>query len=80
MGSYLVLSLGVRVDLRAMTVNGYSAFSKAPALLEPYNQIVLCYTQDTRWGGSEPSAEVQSVYFTAFLADWTKEQMKQLIT
>ena len=28
---------------------GYSAFPKSPALLEPHNQIVLCYIQDTRW-------------------------------
>ena len=29
-----------RVDLGAITINGYSAFSKAPALLEPRHQIV----------------------------------------
>ena len=28
------------VDLRAMTIKGYSAFPKAPALLEPRYQIV----------------------------------------
>ena len=29
-----------RVDLGAMAMEGYSAFPKAPALLEPYHQIV----------------------------------------
>ena len=35
-----VLALLVRVDLRAMGKKSYSAFPKAPALLEPQNQIV----------------------------------------
>ena len=34
-----------------MLMKGYSAFPKAPALLEPHHQIVLCYIQDTRLGG-----------------------------
>ena len=42
-----------------MTMKGYSAFPKAPALLEPHDQIVQCYIQDTN------SADVQSMYFTA---------------
>ena len=28
-----------RVDLGAMAIKGYSAFPKAPALLEPHHQI-----------------------------------------
>ena len=28
-----------------------SAFPKAPALLEPHHQIVLCHIQDTLWAG-----------------------------
>ena len=39
-GPYQVLSHQARVDLGAMAMNGYSAFSKAPALLEPHHQIV----------------------------------------
>ena len=31
---------GARVDLGAMAMKGYSAFPKAPALLEPHHQIV----------------------------------------
>ena len=38
----------VRVDLGVKAIKGYSAFSKAPALLKPRHQIV--YIQDTRWG------------------------------
>ena len=66
---YQVLPLRVRVDLGEMAIKGYSAFSKAPALLEPHHQIVWCHNQDTRWGGSYPSTEKQSVYSTA-PADW----------
>ena len=59
-----MLPLRARMDIGAM--KGYSAFSKAPALLEPCHQIVKCHIQDTRWGGgSYHSAEKQSVYSTA---------------
>ena len=39
-GPYQVLPLRARVDLGAMAMKGYSAFPKAPALLEPHHQIV----------------------------------------
>ena len=35
----MILS-GAGVDLEGMEIKGYSAFPKAPALLESYNQIV----------------------------------------
>ena len=38
---YQVPTLWARVDLEAMSMKGYFAFSKAPALLEPHHQIVL---------------------------------------
>ena len=38
--NYQVLTLRVRANLGAMVMNGYSAFSKAPVLLEPHRQIV----------------------------------------
>ena len=38
-GPYQMLPLQVRVDLRAMAINGYSAFPKAPGL-ELHHQIV----------------------------------------
>ena len=34
-----------------MAMKGYSAFPKAPALLEPHHQIASCHIQDTRYGG-----------------------------
>ena len=34
------LPLRARVDLGAIATKGYSTFLKAPALLEPYHQIV----------------------------------------
>ena len=39
-GSCQVLLLWACVDLEAMAMKGYFAFSKAPALLEPHYQIV----------------------------------------
>ena len=47
-----------------MAMKGYSAFPKAPALLEPHHQIVYCHIR-TLVRASYPSAEVQSVYSTA---------------
>ena len=52
-GPYQVLPIRARVGLGAMAMKGYSAFSKAPALLKP---------QGTRWEVSYSSAEVQLVY------------------
>ena len=71
-----MLPLRARVDLGAMAMKEYSAFPKAPALLEPHHQIVSCHIQDTLYGGgSYPSAEVQSVYSTA-PADWAIHRFK----
>ena len=39
-GPYQVLPFRAKVDLGAMVMKGYSAFPKAPALLEPQHQIV----------------------------------------
>ena len=49
-----MLPLRARVDLGAMAMKRYSAFPKAPALLEPHYQIVLCHIQDTRWASLTP--------------------------
>ena len=43
-GPYQVLPRRNRVDLGAMTIKGYSAFPKTPALLEPHHQIAYCHT------------------------------------
>ena len=63
-----MLPLRARGDLKAMAMKEYSVFPKAPALVEPHNQIVLCHIQDTRCvcveGRSYFSAEKQSVYST----------------
>ena len=37
-----------------MALKGYSTFPKAPEVLEPHHQIVLCHIQDTRWWGVLP--------------------------
>ena len=48
-----------------MAMKGYSAFPKAPALLEPHHQIVYCHIQDTRWGGGLPLCrEAVSVFYS----------------
>ena len=58
---YQVLSLRARVNLGAIAMKRYSPF---------LNQMDLCYFLDTHWRwGSYPSAEIQSVYFTA-PANW----------
>ena len=54
MGLYQVLPLQDRVNLGVMAMRGYTAFPKAPALLESYSQIVSWHIQDTRWWGSYP--------------------------
>ncbi len=60
-----MLPLRARVDLGAMAMNGYSAFPKPAALLEPHTPPVEGHLPATRWGGgSYPSAEKQSVYST----------------
>ena len=38
-GPYQVLPRWARVDLKVMAMQGYSAFPKAPTLLEPHHQI-----------------------------------------
>ena len=45
-----MLPLRARVNLGAMAMKRYSAFPKAPALLEPHHRIVQCHIQ----GGSYP--------------------------
>ena len=64
-----MLPLRARVDFGVMAIKEYSTFPKAPALVEPHNEIVQCHIQVTHGGGSYPSIEVQSVYSTA-PADW----------
>ena len=48
-----------------MAIKRYSAFPKAPTLLEPHHEIVSSHTQETRGGVSYPSAKMPSVYSTA---------------
>ena len=64
-----MLPLRARVDLGAMAMKGYSAFPKAPALLEPHHQIVIVISRTLVGGVSYASAKKQSVYSTA-QADW----------
>ena len=61
-GPYQVLPLRARVNLGLIAMNGYSAFSKAPALLKPHHQNVSL-------GKYYPSAEMESVY-SATPANW----------
>ena len=48
-GPYQVLPFWAKVDLGAMAMKGCSAFTKAPASLEPQHQIISCHIQDTHW-------------------------------
>ena len=65
---YQILPLWVRVDMRAMKLKGYSAFSKA-LRQEPHHQV--SYPGHLLRWVSYPSAEMQSVYSTA-PADWAR--------
>ena len=62
-----MLPLQVWVDLGAMAMKGYFAFPKALVLLEPHH-LIFCVVSGRSLGEYYPSAEKQSVYFTA-LAD-----------
>ena len=65
-----------RVDLGAMAMKGYSAFPKAPALLESHHEIFSVISRTlVGGGGAYPSAEKQSVYSTA-PADWAIHRVK----
>ena len=71
-----MLPLQARVDPGVMAMKEYSAFPKAPVLLEPHHQIVYCHVLDTCWkrGGSYPSAKIQPMYSSA-TADWAEAIM-----
>ena len=67
-----------KVEMGAMVMKCHSTSSKAPRLLKNNHRMVLCHTEDTRWGKSYPSAEMQSVYSTA-QADWVVWILFQLL-
>ena len=54
-----------------MAVKEYSAFSKSLASLEPSYQIAYCHIQNTRWGESYSSAEMQLMY-SLVPANWAQ--------
>ena len=62
-----------------MVMKGYSAFSKAPKLLETHHQIYQGHKQDTRFGVGRlySTAKMQSMFSTA-LADWAKDILSDL--
>ena len=68
---YQVLPHRARVDLGAMVNKGRSAFPKAPVLLEASPSDCLVSYPGHSLERFYPSAEMQSVYFTA-PADWAK--------
>ncbi len=62
-----MLSLWARVDLGALAMKGLSTFPKAPGLtIRLFSIIIRTLFREV----SYPSAEVQSVYYTA-PTDWT---------
>ena len=48
---YQVLPCQARVDLGVMAMKRCTVFPKAPALLGPHHQTVLCHIQDTHYFG-----------------------------
>ena len=65
-----MLPLRATVDLGSMAMKEYSAFPKAPAVLEHHHQIIVSYPGHSM-GFFYSSAEMQSVYSIA-PADWAK--------
>ena len=51
-GPYQVLPFQAWVDLVAIAMKGYSAFPKAPVLLEPHHQIIKSYLGHLLWVGT----------------------------
>ena len=49
-----MLPLRARVDDGAVAIKWYSAFPKAPALLEPQHKAVQFHKQNTSWDGLTP--------------------------
>ena len=54
-------TLWASVDLGAMAMKGYSAFSKCPVLLKTQHQVVLCRIPEHSLVEFYPSAEMQLV-------------------
>ena len=75
-GPYQGLPIRARVDLRVVAMKGYSAFPKAPVLMEPHHQIIQCHIQDTcRFFGVFfifNTSEMPSVYSVVFR--WTNNK------
>ena len=69
-----MLPLRPKMDLGTKAIKRYSAFPKAPALLEPHHQIVLCHI--VGWGVL-PICREESVYSTA-TADWANRPSDQV--
>ena len=68
-----MLPVQARVELRMMAMKWYSAYPKAPALLEPHHQIVYSQIQDTGRRGSYPFELVYSTAPTDWATEWTWE-------
>ena len=68
MGLKQIQPFWVSVEVEVMEKKEYSPFPKA-SWLEPH--YVWCHDQDTRYGGSYPSAEMHLIYSTASV-EWTE--------
>ena len=64
---------------KAMRINGHSAIPKAPASLEPHDQIVSVLSRTLIWGWSYPSVELQSVYSIQKNKNKRKQKYKQIL-
>ena len=59
-----MLPLRTIVDLGMMAMKGYSAFLKAPALLEAHHQIALCHISRTLTVGLPLCRDEASVFYS----------------
>ena len=67
-----MIPLWVRVDVGAMAMKEYSAFPKAPILLESHHQIVWCHIQDTDYEGVLLLCRDAICLYNKAPADWAR--------
>ena len=66
-----------RVNLGEMAKKGYFPFSKAPTLLEPHHQIVLCHILDTCWeGGLLLCRDADCAFYSPIQLDFSSLDVK----
>ena len=67
-----MLPLQVRVDLGVMAMTGYSAFSKAAALLELHCNILICMQKHSQHNKDEQTQFFRKIFLSHFIRNGSK--------